>query len=428
MLLSKSNKIQVVSCFFLVPGSMPNSKYFRNIAYLVSEYPSISHTFIFREIQTLRGLGFCINTASIRKPKALQKMTEDEQKEAKETLYIKTSSFFKTSWVHIYLLLLSPGKFFFMLKEAILLTYRGSGNIVKGFAYFLEAGILIHWMHQKEISHVHVHFANPASTVALIASKYGTILYSISFHGPDVFYNVDAGLLSEKIKMAIFSRCISYYCQSQLMRLVPHEYWSRFGIVRCGVDPEVYLPRPEPKKEFPEILCVGRLVPAKGQHILIKACSKLKNRGEKFHLTFVGDGEDYSSLQSIVKQLGISDIISFTGAIGQEAVHRYYNQANIFVLASFAEGVPVVLMEAMAKEIASISTLITGIPELIEDGKDGVLVAPSNINSFADKLQELLNNKPLRRSLGKNGRQKVLLKYNLKENCKLMADLFMKNL
>ena len=394
------------------------------IAYLASEYPGISHTFIFREIQSLRELGFDVKTASIRRPEHLQKMTEVEKKDAAETLYIKDTSLSNVAIAHLAVLFRSPKKYFFALKEGIILSRTGPRNIFKGLAYFAEAGILLHWMHRNQVGHVHVHFGNPAATVAMIAAGYGTVTFSMSIHGPDVFYNVDQNLLAEKVKRASAIRCISYYCQSQLMRLVPHRLWARFRIIRCGIDPDVFLPRPEPNNDVPEILCLGRLVPAKGQHILMEACGILKKRGVKYHLTVVGGGPDRDSLEALARQLGIDQSVTFTGAVGQDEVHRYYDRADIFVLASFAEGVPVVLMEAMAKEIVSVSTRITGIPELIEDGQDGVLVAPSDVEGLADRLQELLADGDLRRRFGEKGRQKVLEMYDLNKNCRLMAEFF----
>lgn len=394
------------------------------LAYLASEYPGISHTFIFREIHSLRELGFDVITSSIRRPEHLNKMTAMEKQDADETLYIKDSSLSKLALAHLAILLRSPARYFKALKESVVLTRRGPRNILKGLAYFAEAGVLLHWMHKNRAGHVHVHFGNPAATVAMITACYGTVTFSMSIHGPDVFYNVDPNLLAEKVKRASAIRCISYYCRSQLMRLVPHELWSRFHIVRCGINPGIFLPRPEPNGEIPEILCLGRLVPAKGQHILLEACGLLEKHGVKFHLTIVGGGEDRNSLKALAQQLGISQSVIFTGAVGQDEVHKYYDRSNVFVLASFAEGVPVVLMEAMAKEIASISTRITGIPELIEDGQDGVLVAPSDAGGLADRLQKLLADKDLRRKLGVKGRQKVLEMYDLNKNCRLMADFF----
>lgn len=398
----------------------PKSK----IAYLASEYPGISHTFIFREIHSLREMGFDVKTASIRTPDHLDKMTGKEKQDAKETLYIKNSSYFLVLMVHLFMLVRSPSRYLRMFREALALCRKGPRSVLKGLAYFAEAGILLHWMHKNKVNHVHVHFGNPAATVAMIAESYDTVTYSMSIHGPDVFYNVDPNLLEEKVKRASAIRCISHYCQSQLMRLVSHELWSRFHIVRCGINPDIFLPRPEPNGDTSEILCVGRLVPAKGQHILLEACGLLKDRGVNFHLTYVGGGEDRRSLEALSTQLGINEQVTFTGAVGQDEVHQYYDKANIFVLASFAEGVPVVLMEAMAKEIVSVSTRITGIPELIDDDQDGVLVAPSDVDGMADRLQALLVNRELRHRLGVNGRKKVLDKYDLNKNCRLMANFF----
>lgn len=396
----------------------------KKVAYLASEYPGISHTFIFREIQSLRAVGFDVKTASIRRPANLEKMTGKEKADARQTLYIKDTALTKVGMAHLHILLKSPLQYLRMLKDALSLARRGPGSLVLGLAYFAEAGILLSWLLKNGTRHVHVHFANPAATVAMIASVYGTMEFSMSVHGPDIFYNVDTGLLKEKVCRAVFVRCISYYSRSQLMRLVDHDMWDKFHIVRCGIDPEVFAPRPVPQNDIPEILCVGRLVPAKGQHVLLDACSILNKQGVPFHLTYVGDGDDRLSLEKLTGGLGLGDRVTFTGAVGQDDVHQYYDRADLFVLASFAEGVPVVLMEAMAKQIACISTRITGIPELIEDGTDGALAAPSDAEDLAARLELLLEDGSLRHDLGRKGREKVLAHYDLAANCRIMARVF----
>lgn len=394
------------------------------LAYLASEYPGISHTFIFREIQGVRSLGFQVSPASIRRPANLAIMTGQEKQDAKETLYIKDTSRFKAVLVHLGLLLRRPRRYWHMGSQALAYGRRGPRNLLKALAYFAEAGILLQWLHRQHIHHVHVHFGNPAATVAMIAAAYGTIDYSLSIHGPDIFYDVTVNLLPDKVKNAAFVRCISYYCQSQLMRLVPFDHWEHFNIVRCGVDLTSFGPRPDPGNAVPEILCVGRLVPAKGQHILVAAAGHLKTRGIPFHLTFVGPGDDLTSLETLAHRLGIADQITFTGAVGQGEVQQYYDRADVFVLPSFAEGVPVVLMEAMAKEITCISTHITGIPELITDGVDGLLVAPGNVAALTDVLSRVLGDPKLRQELGSRARHKVESLYNLPVNCQAMGALF----
>lgn len=394
------------------------------LAYLSSEYPGISHTFIFREIKTLRKLGFSVLTASIRTPAHIDKMTSEEKKDAQHTIYIKSSSFLRIITSHLSLMRYHFKNYLAMLAKSVFFTVKAPHSVIKGIGYFIEAGILLSWMHKANLNHLHVHFANPAATVAMIASYFGTISFSLSVHGPDIFYNVDTALLAEKVKCAKRVRCISLYCRSQLMRMIPYPMWEKLDIVRCGIDPDKFLPRPEPDNKIPQILCVGRLVPAKGQHILLSACGLLKARGLQFSLIFVGDGEDRPSLASLAQALGIQGHVTFTGAVGQDQVLDHYDRADIFALVSFAEGVPVVLMESMAKQIPCVSTHITGIPELIENSENGILTPPSDTEGLADALETLITDKELRIRLGRQGRNKVVADYNLSANCRMMADFF----
>ena len=210
------------------------------------------------------------------------------------------------------------------------------------------------------------------------------------------------------------------------MRISDSESWNRQHIVRCGVDPDLYDVRPDPGNKVPSVICVGRLVPAKGQHILLEACLLLKNKGVQFHLTIIGEGPDRLSLETFVATNNFKERVTFTGVLGQDKVRQHYDKADLFVLASFAEGVPVVLMEAMAKEIPVISTRITGIPELIEHGQDGLLATPGDTEDLALQMLTLLNHPELRRQFGKAGRNKVKANYNQHENNLQMVDLLNK--
>lgn len=396
----------------------------QHVAYLVSEYPGISHTFILREVAEMRTCGLTVATASIRRPHHLDRMPETERFEAENTLYIKTTPTRAIAAMHWRLLRARPAAYLRMAMAALRAYRRGAREAVKAIGYLAEAGILLDWMHSEDLKHVHVHFANPAATVALLASAYGTVSFSLSIHGPDEFYNVDKQLLADKITGARFVRCISHYCRSQVMRIVSPALWDNFHIVRCGIDPEVFQPRAEPGNRVAELLCLGRLVPAKGQHILLRACAELSLRGVPFHLSLVGDGEDRRSLENMAVEFDLGKAVTFVGAVGAHQVHDFYDRADLFVLASFAEGVPVVLMEAMAKGICCVSTGITGIPELIEDGADGMLVPPSDETALADRLQRLIEDAQLRSRLGAAGRGKVLERYDLARNCRELASIF----
>ncbi|MDE1175187.1 MAG: glycosyltransferase family 4 protein [Edaphobacter sp.] len=259
----------------------------------------------------------------------------------------------------------------------------------------------------------------------MLLTEISPISFSMMVHGPDEFYDVSDYYLTEKISAALFVVCISHFAQSQLMKLSSGDQWSKFDVARLGVDTSHFAPRVRPAMpDRVEILCVGRLVAAKGQRILISAAEQLRLQGRSFCLRFIGDGPDRHQLEALVTEKSLSDCIRFEGSINQDAILAFYLNADIFALASFAEGIPVVLMEAMSMEIPCVSTSINGIPELIHDGCDGLLVAPSDVEGFTAALARLMDDAALRVQLGKAGRTQVLGKYEIHANADLLAEVF----
>ena len=351
-------------------------------------------------------------------------MTSDEQMEAEKTFMVLSQPLPSMIGAHLHCLQKSPTGYLRMVGGAIKLLTKGPKSPVKALAYFAEAGILLQWLHRLGITHIHEHFANPTAIVAMLIKTYGGISYSLSVHGPDIFYRVDSAMLEEKVREAAFVRCISHYCRSQIMRISELSAWNKLHIVRCGVNPDLYSVRKEPQNTIPNILCVGRLVPAKGQHILLEACRFLKQEGLRFQVTIIGEGPDSKSLKEFATSKELNDIVTFTGVLGQNTVREYYDKTDLFVLASFAEGVPVVLMEAMAKEIPVISTRITGIPELIDHEHDGLLATPGDAEDLAIQIRKLLVDSSLRRKFGLAGREKVISLYSQHINNLQMVKLF----
>ncbi len=396
------------------------------IAYLASEYPALSHTFIEREITALRESGHRVCTASIRKPSAkhVQRMNEREHREIEQTLYIKHRLFCSNASSILFELVLHPLLSITTFLASLSLSHRGFRSGCKALGYALEALVLRRWLRQRQAKHLHVHFANPAATVALLAVKALDCELSISVHGPDIFDNVRDNNLVEKFRAAQRIRVISDYCKSQVCRWMNSDEWDKCHRIRCGISTGVFSPRPDPGNLVPNLLCLGRLVPAKGQHVLLDAAARLRDSGTVFRLMIVGDGPDRQSLERRAIELGLAESIEFTGAVGQDEVHQYYDCADMFVLPSFAEGVPVVLMEAMAKEIPVISTRITGIPELIEHGRSGLLVSASDAQALADAIQRLIDDPELRKRVGAEGRKKVLDEYDLDKNIQGMIEFF----
>lgn len=395
------------------------------IAYLVSLYPAVSHTFVLREVLGLKKMGFEIATASINSlDKAHTDLTKDETEEYKNTFYIKEQGLLGALSAFIRTLITHPIGLFKGLWTSIKLGGFHPKRFLYGIAYFFEALILGNWITSKKINHVHVHFINPATSVGLIASKIFPITYSFTSHGSDEFYDVKGQNVLEKILGAKFAVSISNYNQSQLMRIAPHSEWNKFNVIRLGVDPIHFSQKTQNKLNgIFEILCVGRLAPSKGQLILVDAVNALVKEGLPLRLRLIGNGPDWDLLKK--KE---NNHILLEGTVNQDKIHQFYSQADLFVLSSFAEGLPIVLMEAMSIEIPCISTFVNGIPELIENNVDGLLIAPSSIEELRNAIRELYNNKGLRTQIAKKGREKILQKYDLGQNLKKLAALFEREL
>jgi colanic acid/amylovoran biosynthesis glycosyltransferase len=396
------------------------------LAYLVSEYPAISHTFILREVKNLRIANFEIWPASINSPhQPVAAMAADDRDEVAKTFYIKKVGAMGAARAHLKTLLKRPVAYFRGVAFALSLGGLDLRELLYSIFYFVEAVILGDWMEEHELTHVHVHFANPASTVAMIASQVFAVGFSFTVHGPDEFYDVRGQRLSEKIEKASFVLCIGDFARSQLMKVSPVSNWSKFELAPLGVDIAVFDKRPPRSVGGPfRILCVGRLVPSKGQHILIAAIDDLIQEGRNIRLKFIGDGPDRVSLDGEVNRRGLGEYVTFEGSVNQDRIRQFYREADAFALASFAEGIPVVLMEAMAMEIPCVSTMITGIPELIRNETDGLLVMPSDHRALADSIGRLIDDETLRYRLGQAGRRRVAEKYDLDKNIERLSHLF----
>jgi glycosyltransferase involved in cell wall biosynthesis len=389
-----------------------------SIAYLVSQYPAYSHTFILREVQQLRQFGVSIVVASINLPdRPFEKLTDVERNEAEHTFYIKSQGLLKAAVALGKTLALNPIGLLRGLKHAIKLGGWDVKRLLFHFFYLAEALLVGQWMRSQNIKHLHVHFATPAASVGMLVKTVFGYSFSFTVHGPDEFYDAAGYNLPEKILAADFIFCISHYARSQVMKLSPVQAWPKFDVCRLGVDPQRFIPASKPSKNGTcNLLCVGRLTPAKGQAILLESVAQLQNQGISVTLTLVGMGPDEQSLSQYAENLGISRQVNFTGAVDQDHILDFYKAADMFVLPSFAEGLPVVLMEAMAMEIPCITTAITGIPELIRNGQEGLLVAASDREGLTQAIKQLVEDQVLRQQLGKAGRLRVLSDYDLYKN------------
>lgn len=407
------------------------------LAYLCSEYPAISHTFVLREVEALRRLGAAITTFSIRRTPPERLLSPADRAAAGATVAILPPSWPRFLRTHLGLALRAPGAYLSTLALALRLAPPGLRGRLWQVFYFAEAAMLWSECRKRGIQHVHVHLANAAADLALLATHLGTAVeperpwsWSFTMHGPTEFADLGHYRLAEKLRDASFVVCISDFARSQLMALSDPQTWDRLDVVHVGI-PVAQFTRssaPPALDRDPRILYIGRLVPEKGQAVLLEAVAQLASRGHQVEVTLAGDGSLRPALERRAELLGIAPRVSFLGAVGQDRLRELYEGASIFCLPSFAEGVPVVLMEAMAMGLPVVSTRITGIPELIEDGVSGLLVAPGRADELADRLEWLLSSPSLCRELGDQGREAVLREFDAERSAAQLYDLFRERL
>ena len=394
------------------------------MGYVVSQYPATNHTFILREIRTLRRLGVDVCVVSIRKPdRAPSALSPEEAEELSLTYSVLGAGMGNALLVHLRMLATSPLAYIGALFYALGLAgshFRKAGQYL---LYFGEAVVAGDFLVRKGIRHTHTHFS---STVTLMLAKLFPISFSATIHGPDEFNDVVGFHMAEKVAAANFISTISHYAASQIMKASDPQYWNKVQVLPLGVDPNAFLPRPQPSGRAAfECVCVGRLAPAKAHLILFAAIGRLVAQGRtNIRLTVVGGGPAQASLEAAIAAGNLEPYIRMVGPCNQDRVLEFYRHANVFTLASFAEGVPVVLMEAMAMEIPCVTTWITGVPELIRADVDGLLIAPADAEALAAAIARLMDDPELCVRLGRSGRIRVLECYNLERNTERLEQVF----
>ncbi|MGH1465072.1 MAG: glycosyltransferase [Cognatishimia sp.] len=391
-----------------------------HIAYLTGEYPRATDTFIQREVAALRDLGHTISTCSIRQTGIEHLVGQEQRDEAARTFYVLNAAkspkhLLKCHWRF---LRENPRRYFRALKLALQTSPGGMRNTAYQLFYFAEAAVLAQHLRQNNVTHLHNHIAKASCTVALLMSEMSGIPFSFTLHGPDIFFAPDHWALDRKIAKARFVACISHFCRSQAMSFSATEHWKKLHIVHCGVDPNRY--GVERTAGGNTLLSVGRLAAVKGLPILLQALVKLP----KYALTVIGDGPDRSALEQQAQDLGLANRVTFLGYKSQSEVADSLRQHDIFVLPSFAEGVPVVLMEAMAAAMPVVTTQIAGIPELVENGVSGLLVPPGDIQALTDALEELSLDGGKQMKMGAAGRAKVQKEFALTTETAWLSKLF----
>lgn len=393
------------------------------IAYFTNTYPRATDTFIRREVIGLRKRGFDVVTYSVRKTGSDHDVDEEVITEKRNTKYILPFNILALLILNFKTLIADPKNYL----RTFILAYKTVRPGIKGhflqLVYFLEAVSLSKLLIEDRVEHLHNHLGDNSGTVTLLAAKLADIPYSISIHGPHIFFDGLHWALDKKTEHAKFISCIGHFCTSQMMLYSDKEYWSKFKIIRCGVDLNRF-DYQEPKGIAKKIVYVGRLSAEKGVPILFDSIAKLKEQNYDVQLTLLGDGEDRDFLEKLAHDMNINDHVIFGGFVDQKTIATTLRESDIFVLPSFAEGIPVALMEAMAIGIPVIATYVGGVTELVIDQNTGQVVSPSDSEGLAQAIARYIDQPEWCKTISKNAREKVATEFNIEDQVDKLAQLF----
>ncbi len=389
----------------------------KKILYIAARFPALSATFIDREIRALAAAGYQISVVS-RWTTLVGEVSEDTLDYYRNTLYLDQAGTVRQILAQLHVLFAKPLAWFKNLRlifdEKEIKNSRDRFRLLK---HFIEAGYVYTRLRNEGVSHIHAHFLNAPTSIALFLSRYLDIPYSFTMHGSNI--HLDPLMLKTKLLLCKKAVTISQFNRNFLIDKYGADIKEKINVIHCGIDPEMFRPEPRVSAGPPVILAVGRLIEIKGFRYLLEACRILKESGLKFSCLIAGDGEDMEMLTEKCVELGIEDAVKLLGSQSHQNVMHLLQDASIFVLPSIVtekggrEGIPVALMEAMAMELPVVSTKTAGIPELVGDGKEGLLVEHSSASELASAIGFLLKNPDVGGNMGKMGREKVNKIFNV---------------
>ena len=394
------------------------------IAYLTNQYPAVSHTFIREEISAVEGAGVEVDRYSIRRSRNPLSDPRDLA-ESERTLVLLDQGILSLACAALKVAMSTPRRFFSAALTAFRMGLRSERGVGRNLAYLVLACSLRHLLERRGCDHVHVHFSTNPTAVAMLCRMIGGPTYSFTAHGPTDFDRPWSTSLALKIKRASFVVAVCNYGRSQLFRHCSPDHWEKILLVRCGVSPAFVEGKVPPRGEGRLFVCVGRLCEQKGQLLLIDAATRLRDMGEVFELVLVGDGEMRLALEEAIAARNMQDRIKVTGWASSDEVREWIASARALVLPSFAEGLPVVIMEALAMQRPVVTTYIAGIPELVENGRCGWLVPAGSLEDLVTAMKAVLDATPEELGrMGEEGRRRVLSRHDPKIAVKPLIEAF----
>ena len=391
------------------------------VAVLMSRFPTVTETFILREM---------IEMERQAQPVRVVPMIRETPKVIHDAARPWIDRALYTKWVsaaivaaNLRTLARHPLRYAALLARLIVGTITSPDVLARTLAVFPKSVFLAAELTREGVRHIHAHYATHPSTMALIIARLSPVTFSFTVHAHDI--QVNRALLRWKLRETRFVRSISDYNKRFLERLYPAEAKDKIVVVHVGIYPEVYEEKarqvtPDPSAPA-KILCVAAHKPYKGLPYLIEACATLRDEGVALQCDIVGDGPMRPELEAMIRDRALGGVVNIAGPRPEADVARMMAEARMFVLPSIVasdgqmEGIPVALMEAMATGRAVVSTRISGIPELVEDGRNGFLVEPEDARALAEAMKKILTDPELAETMGRRGQEKVRAEFSQRQ-------------
>ncbi len=395
------------------------------IAYILNTYPQPSQSFIRREIRALERQGFEVARLAMRR---LGEPMDDPQNQEEQDLstYILDKGAIGLGMALLRETWRAPKRMFEALKVAFAMGRGSQAGVLRHLIYLAEAAVIAGMARENGYEHLHAHFGTNPAAVALLTHLLCDVPYSFTVHGPEEFDSPEALSLGTKMDRADFTVGVTQFGVGQLSRWAAFPTWERLHVVHCGIEPERFENAPPlPESERLELVVIGRFVEQKGQMLLVHAMAELSDLD--VHLTLVGDGPMRPQLEEAIAREGLQNRITLTGWVDETGVKAAVDGAHAMAMPSLAEGLPMVVMEAMAMGRPVIGTYIAGFPELVRPGETGWLVPAGDPKALAEAIRDLANTPhETRTAMGQAGRSRVLERHDVNEQAARLARLIRK--
>lgn len=415
---------------FAQTGSSAAASSQGKVAYIASWFPALTETFILFEILAVERQGAAVEVFPLLGQHG-KLMHPEAAAVVRRTHYHPLLSLAIVR-ANLHFLWRQPGAYFGALWILLRSTWGSLRYFSGALVFFPKMAYLARHMELEGITHIHAHFASHPAAAAFVIHRLTGIPYSFTVHGSDL--HRDQHMLREKVAEAAFVATISEYNRRVILDVCGPQCAGKVEVIHCGVDTEVFRPHGEDRRSDSgrpfTVVCTGKLYEVKGQKYLIEACRLLRDRGVEVACEFVGDGPDREMLARRVAEVGMEDCVRFHGRVTQHRIAQILAEADILAAPSVPasdgrrEGIPVVLMEAMACGVPVAASDLSGIPELVEHGETGLLVPPGDSTALADALQRLASDPQLRRRLAAAARDKIVRQFNLHTNASLLIHRF----